>query len=133
MQEVAMNRLIWIVFAASLVFSTPLYALRCGHSLVQPGDRKSYVYEICGEPDYVDAHYERRGNQSYADVRQNNYGYNRRFPNNSFGYGQSHYQDIEVLVEEWVYDFGSTRLRKLLRFENGRLIEVESLGRKRRR
>jgi hypothetical protein len=100
---------------------------------IQPGDRKSYVYETCGEPDYVDSHYERRGSQNYADVRQNNFSHNRRYHNNSFNYGKSHYQDVEVLVEEWVYDFGSSRLRKLLRFENGRLIEVENLGKRRRR
>ncbi len=128
-----MNRLIWIVFAASVAFSAPLYALRCGHSLVQPGDRKSYVYEICGEPDDIDSHYERRGNQNYADVRRNNFGQNRRIPNNSFNFGQSNYREIEVLVEEWTYDFGSAKLRKLLRFENGRLIEVENLGKRRRR
>jgi Protein of unknown function (DUF2845) len=128
-----MYRLNWILFTLILLFSTPLLALRCGHSLVQPGDRKSYVYEICGEPDYVDSHFERRGNENYADVTQNNFGQNRRFPNNSFNFGQSHYQDVEVLVEEWVYDFGSARLRKLLRFENGRLIEVENLGKRRRR
>jgi Protein of unknown function (DUF2845) len=128
-----MNRLIWIVFAISIAFSTPLYALRCGHSLVQPGDRKSYVYEICGEPDYMDSHYEMRGSESYADVTQNNFGRNRRFPNNTFNFGQSHQHNVEVLVEEWTYDFGSARLRKLLRFENGKLIEVENLGKRRRR
>ena len=128
-----MIRLNWFVFAVLLVCSNPLFALRCGHSLVEPGDRKSYVYEICGEPDYVDSHYERRGSQNYAEIRQNNFNHHRRFSNNALNYGQSHYQDVEVLVEEWVYDFGSSRLRKLLRFENGRLIEVESLGKRRRR
>jgi Protein of unknown function (DUF2845) len=128
-----MIRLNYIALTICLLFSSPLFALRCGHSLVQPGDRKSYVYEVCGEPDYVDSHYESRGSQNYADIRQNNFGQNRQFPTNSFKYGQSHYQNIEVLVEEWVYDFGSAKLRKLLRFENGRLIEVENLGRKRRR
>jgi hypothetical protein len=116
-----------------MMFSAPLFALRCGHSLVQPGDHKSYVYEVCGEPDYVDSHYESRGSESYADVRQNTFSQNRRFPNNSFNFGQSHYRDVEVLVEEWIYDFGSAKLRKLLRFENGKLIEVENLGKRRRR
>lgn len=128
-----MYRLNWITFTLCLLFSTPLLALRCGHSLVQPGDRKSYVYELCGEPDYIDSHYERRGSESYADVTQNNFGQNRRFPNNSFNYGQSHHREVEVLVEEWTYDFGSAKLRKLLRFENGNLIDVENLGRRRHR
>lgn len=105
-----MYRLNWITFTLCLLFSTLLLALRCGHSLVQSGDRKSY-----------------------ANINQNNFGQNRRFPNNSFNYGQSHHREIEVLIEEWTYDFGSARLRKLLRFENGKLIDVENLGRRRHR
>jgi ABC-type oligopeptide transport system substrate-binding subunit len=127
------SRLNWFVFTICLLSSAPLFALRCGHSLVQPGDYKGYVYDICGEPDYVDSHYERRGNANQANVNQFNFNGNRRNPNNSFNYGQKYYEEVEVLVEEWVYDFGSARLRKLLRFENGRLKEVENLGRKRRR
>jgi ABC-type oligopeptide transport system substrate-binding subunit len=127
-----MKRLDWFALTLCLFFSAPLFALRCGHSLVQPGDRKSYVYEICGEPDYVDSHYERRGNANQANINQFNFNRNQRFPNNSFNYGQSYYEDVEILVEEWTYDFGSSRLRKLLRFENGRLKEVESLGKRRR-
>ena len=32
---------------------------------------------------------------------------------------------IEVPIEEWFFDFGSTRFTKLLRFESGRLVYVE--------
>lgn len=128
-----MNRINLIVFSLCVFFSAPLLALRCGHSLVQPGDYKDYVVDICGEPDYVDSHYERRGNVNHADATQYNFNRRQRISNNSFNYGQSHYQEIEVLVEEWIYNFGSARLRKLLRFENGRLIEVENLGKRRGR
>lgn len=81
----------------------------------------------------MDSHYERRGNENRADARQYNFNGPQRFPNNAFNYGQKHYQEVEVLVEEWIYNFGSARLRKLLRFENGRLKDIESLGRNRRR
>lgn len=128
-----MNRLTWIAFTLCLLFSAPLYALRCGHSLVQPSDYKDYVYDICGAPDYIESHYERRGNVNHADATQYNFNRHRRFPNNSFNYGQKYYEEVEVLVEEWVYDFGSARLRKLLRFENGRLKQIENLGRRRGR
>jgi Protein of unknown function (DUF2845) len=113
------------------MFSTPLFALRCGHSLVELGDYKADIVDICGEPDSVESHYERRGNANHADSTQ--YGFDGRqiFPNNSLNYGQSHYAEIEVLVEEWCYDFGSERLRKVLRFENGRLKQIDGLGRRR--
>jgi len=35
----------------------------------------------------------------------------------------------EIQVDEWVYNLGRLRLRQYLRFENGRLKEVKSLGR----
>jgi hypothetical protein len=41
------------------------------------------------------------------------------------------YQDVtvertvEVPIEEWFFDFGSTRFTKVLRFESGRLVFVE--------
>ena len=30
-------------------------------------------------------------------------------------------REVEVVVDEWFYDFGRSRLRRVLRFENGRL------------
>lgn len=128
-----MNRLNCFVFLFCLLFSGTTFALRCGHSLVQPGDYKEEVIDKCGEPDSVESHYERRGNVNRADVTQFNFNGQRRFPSNSFNYGQSNYAEIEVLVEEWIYDFGSLRLRKLLRFENGRLKEIENRGKGRYR
>jgi hypothetical protein len=35
---------------------------------------------------------------------------------------------IEVPIEEWFFDFGSTRFTKLLHFETGRLVLVEEGG-----
>lgn len=32
---------------------------------------------------------------------------------------------VEVPIEEWFFDFGSTRFTKVLRFESGRLVFVE--------
>ena len=31
-----------------------------------------------------------------------------------------------VQVDEWLYDLGSNRFRRLLRFENGRLVDIET-------
>ena len=128
-----MTRLGWILLTISLLFSAPLLALRCGHDLVQPGDYKVDVLDRCGDPDSVQSHYETRASQNYADVKQYYFNNRGRFPNNSLNYGQSYYRDVEVLVEEWIYNFGSSRLRKLLRFENGKLVEIESLGKRRYR
>lgn len=128
-----MKRLNWSIFLLFFLFSGPLFALRCGHSLVQPGDYKADVVDKCGDPDSVESHYERRGIVNHADATQFNFSGQRRNPDNAFNYGQSNYAEIEVLVEEWTYDFGSVRLRKILRFENGRLTHIENLGRGRYR
>jgi hypothetical protein len=123
---IIMNRRGWIAFTLCLLFSSPLFALRCGHSLVSLGDVRSYVTEICGEPSSIESHYERRGNANHADGTQYYFNGRHRSPGSSLSYGQSNYAEIEVLIEDWHYDFGSERLRKVLHFENGRLIDIES-------
>ncbi len=128
-----MKRLSWLIFLLFFLFSEPLFALRCGHSLVEIGDYKADVYDSCGEPDSVDSHFERRGNANHADWTQYGFDGQHQFPSNSFTYGQSNYADTEVLIEDWTYDFGSARLRKIFHFANGRLSHIESLGRGRYR
>jgi hypothetical protein len=123
----------WVVFFACLAVSAPSYALRCGHELVKEGDYKDEVLEKCGEPDYFDSHYERVGNVVHGNVNQGiNIGGRHQYPPSRFNYGQSHYQEVEILVEEWTYNFGRNRFNYRLRFENGRLKAVNSVGRRRR-
>jgi hypothetical protein len=120
-----------LIFSLTLFFySHSILALRCGHNLIDAGDYKADVIDKCGEPDYVDSHYERRGYSNNAEI--SNYGLfnNRGFPSNRFNYGQQNYRDVEVLVEEWTYNFGRSRLRKVLRFENGRLTDIFSGSRR---
>ncbi|MGZ8135809.1 MAG: DUF2845 domain-containing protein [Methylococcaceae bacterium] len=105
-----------------LLISDTAYALRCGRALVQVGDRKHEVSEKCGEPVSIEQHIEIRAVQSSLS------GANR-FPKNSVFLGQKYYTEIEVSVEEWTYDFGSTRFQQLLRFENGVLTDITDLGR----
>jgi hypothetical protein len=38
------------------------------------------------------------------------------------------YEGVPVYVDEWLYDLGDNRFRRLLRFENGRLRKVELVG-----
>jgi Protein of unknown function (DUF2845) len=127
-----MKKSAWFIFIAINFITQPALALRCGRALVSEGDYKADVIEKCGEPDDIETHYERRGYSNNAGVT--NYGLfnNRGFPSNQFNYNQQNYREVEIVVEEWFYDFGRARLRKVLRFENGRLTDVRS-GRRRRR
>jgi hypothetical protein len=126
-----MKRLNQLIFLLCFLFSTPLFALRCGHSLVDLGDYRANVYDKCGEADSIESHFERRSSANQANIIQFNSNGGRQIPNNALNYGQSYYADTEILVEEWIYDFGRERLRKLLRFENGRLIQIIDIGKHR--
>jgi hypothetical protein len=44
------------------------------------------------------------------------------------GRGLEQEQVVPVNVEEWLYNFGPQYFMQLLRFENGRLVEIRNLG-----
>lgn len=112
-----------------LFFSDGALALRCGHSLVDIGDYKGEVYDKCGEPESVSRRIERRGIRRNVHTDQYFPNGRRIYPRSALGFEQEHYAEIEILVEEWIYNFGSSRFQQYLRFENGRLKEIKNLGR----
>ena len=102
----------WVFLVLSLCSSNAAYAMKCGHKLVQEGDYRADILERCGEPDSVETHFEVVSRKL-------------RFP-----FKTQEYQEIvEIEVEEWVYNLGRRRFRQYLRFENGVLKEIKSLGR----
>jgi hypothetical protein len=109
------------------LFSDAAFALRCGEKVIDLGDNKEDVIEKCGEPESIENHIERRGSSNFASGSQYQPNGNMPHPNSSFNYGQQQYVEIEVVVEEWVYDFGRRRFQQYLRFENGRLKEIRHL------
>ena len=89
--------------------------LRCQSRLVSIGDTVSAVLDKCGEPDEVTRREENR--KSYISQ--------------IFDYEQDRYIAPKlikgpILVELWTYDFGPTRFIRYLRFENGKLIKIET-------
>jgi hypothetical protein len=117
----------FILLFLMLFISAPSFALRCGHDLVDLGDNQEDVIDKCGEPESIDTHIERRRTGNYANI--GHYGNGQRRPRTSFGYGQNNFVEVDVVVEEWIYDFGRRRLQQYLRFENGKLKEIKALGR----
>lgn len=100
------------VLLLGLVISNAAFALRCGHSVIDLGNRKNEVYDKCGEPASI-------------ETRKKLVG--RTIQNSNRTLGLQEYEEIEI--EEWIYDFGPRRLKQYLRFENGRLREIKNLGR----
>ena len=88
-----------IVLLAALA-SDPAHALRCGNYVVNIGDRKHKVLNLCGEPNYVEV-YDAPLWTPYYPVQR---------------------------VEVWTYDFGPTRFLHELRFINGVLFSIDELG-----
>jgi hypothetical protein len=69
--------------------------LRCDTVLVSRGMTPLEVAERCGPPEYQAAFFDYR------------------------------YPGVLVHVDEWLYHLGSNRFRRLLTFENGRLVRIE--------
>ena len=86
-----------------------LFAFRCGSGLVEKGDRKIEVLKKCGEPASVD---------EWEAIR--------RTPASRFGLRTSGLE--KVRVEEWTYNFGPNKLMRRVRFVDGVVDEVETLG-----
>lgn len=87
-------------------------SLKCGRNLINLGDHKLEVLDVCGEPESVNTRTIVLGNTVH-------------FPHRTIDLQE--YEEVQV--EEWVYNFGSKRFRQYLRFENERLVEIKSLGR----
>jgi hypothetical protein len=117
-----MKRSRLLIISLCLLFSHPVFALRCGRALVDLGSYKEDVIDQCGEPESINTHIEIRG---VSDR------FGARIPSSpgTIKFGQQNWREIEVVVEEWIYDFGPRRFRQSLRFENGRLTDIKDLGR----
>jgi hypothetical protein len=101
-----------LIFLLSLFFSNAVLALRCGHSLVDIGNFKNDVYAKCGAPESIDTRLKIIGSRVH-------------FPYRTLDIDQ--YEEVEV--ETWIYNFGPVRFQQYLRFENGVLVEIKTLGR----
>lgn len=100
-------------------------AFRCNSYVIDVGMHKVEVMKKCGNPATRDQRVERRrigvrqsiGNQVLPPVTVQG---NR----NAVEYER----EIEIQIEEWVYNFGSQRFMQLLTFEDGRLKQIQDLG-----
>ena len=91
--------------------ATEVQAFRCGRQIVQIGDRKLDVLEKCGEPEW-------------AEQRTGFRGSRLRHPYGALTLDQ--YE--EVIIDEWIYNFGRRRFKQFLLFENGVLKQIDDLG-----
>lgn len=103
-----------VLFAALLSWAGPAAAdsFRCGSKLMTDGDTMGKVEALCGPPDSV----ERR------EVLQRPIRWFRGRPFfTSTGF-------VAIPVEFWTYNLGPNKLMRRLRFEDGLLVDVETLS-----
>jgi hypothetical protein len=112
--------LICTLAAALLLAAGPAEAFRCGNRIVTEDMHEAQVRRACGAPTTM-RHIGRTVRSVNIPIESHYGGWtSRHFP----GYGLSE----EVIVTEYVYNFGPRKLMRRLIFEGGILVSIESLG-----
>ena len=108
-----------LVMVAGLSLATTTYAdtMRCGSKLVFSGDSTYTVKTKCGEPD--DANHR-------TELRTVSHEVSEPCPDKQQRTRCSRTVEtsVEVVIDEWTYDFGTHRFIQYLRFEDGRLLHI---------
>lgn len=100
------------VVGAALTAPAHADGMRCGGRLIRDGDARAEVRAFCGEP--VDV-------QTRSILRRPVYNLQGRLVYSGDGL-------IEIPVETWTYNFGPNKLMRRVRFVDGIVDEVETLG-----
>ncbi|MEZ5500880.1 MAG: DUF2845 domain-containing protein [Steroidobacteraceae bacterium] len=105
-------RRVLALLVVTLLGSAPAFAFRCGSRLVHEGDTRAEVIAKCGEPADVVAR---------SVWRQPILWFHGR----PFQVGNDL---IEVPVETWTYNLGPNRLMRIVRFEDGLVVDIDTGG-----
>jgi hypothetical protein len=101
-----------LVLVLALVAASPAYAFRCGTKLVSEGDTRSQVASKCGEPTEVDRRSALREPITWIGGRAYRSGVGL----------------VEIPIEFWIYNLGPSKFMQRVRFEDGVVVEVQTLG-----
>jgi len=102
------------------LISDGAYAFRCGNRIVTEDMHEAEVRRACGAPTTM-RHIGRTLRNVNIPIEAQHGGWtSRRFPGVDFVQ--------EVVVTEYVYNFGPQKLMRRLIFEGGILVSIESLG-----
>lgn len=112
-----------ILACGFLLMAEPALALRCGSKLVAAGAPQGKVLKYCGEPESIQVRSVYRTGLPRGQLRQR-VGTER--PERELLYADRAY--VEIVVEEWTYNFGPRRLMRVIRFENGLVTSIKQLG-----
>jgi hypothetical protein len=105
-----------LLFACALPTTSAIAedTMRCGTRIISVGDGKDKIRSICGQPAAV-TFVGSVGRRAFPSYEPYDYGY--------FGPAW-----VELPVEIWTYNFGSTRLLRKMRFIGDELVEIRTQG-----
>jgi hypothetical protein len=107
-----MNRLLSAVLLLTLSWNAGAESMECRDRIISEGDSLSKVATLCGNPTQVD----------HTSIVRSTAG--------SVVNGQwvaSAGSQIEIPVEIWLYNLGPDRLMRQIRFEDGRVVRIQTL------
>ena len=107
--------------AILLLVADPALAFRCGSKIVRDGMHEQQVIAACGEPTSA--------RHLGHTVRAYDYRFRLRNPGHIYYRtpGVGHFA-TEVIVTEFIYNFGPRKLMRRLIFEGRVLVEIETIG-----
>ena len=106
-----------VLLLTAVLLNGTAHAFQCDGKLVSKRNTKFEVLRKCGEPDYIDSWEEERAVQGYGRFEMPRSG----------GIPETQVPIVSVIhvqVEKWIYNFGPNRFMQVLRFENGKLVDI---------
>ena len=100
-----------LILVSTSLITQSLWAMRCGNRLILRNDHVSKIERYCGEP------------ESYTSSTI--YKTRSRF---DYRYQMYFQEEVPVVLEEMVFNFGPTKFMRLVKLENGIVRKVETLG-----
>ena len=101
-------------------------SMRCGNRLVSDGDPKVKVAELCGQPTHSEQRTVYRSGVPRQRLRTDGLAIQSVSERELLIHNRS---VVQVQVDVWVYNLGRTKLMREVIFEEGRVVEVNTLGR----
>lgn len=95
--------------------------MRCDGKLVSAGDSLFQVRNVCGEPDAASQRRELRAVRRWVSAPCFQRG-------GAVTCGYMEERVVEIVIHEWIYDFGPSALVKHLTFEEEKLRKVDTGG-----
>jgi Protein of unknown function (DUF2845) len=118
-----------LALIACFPLSAGAQSFRCGEKLVSEGTTQAEVAARCGQPAYIEhrAIYGESGAAGGPPPVKPIGGPAPGYPS-AVPPGTATRSATEIPVEVWTYNFGPNRLMQRIRFENGVVVQIESLG-----